>query len=66
MGTISIRLNPVESFEILALVVDNKYRNLGVGCLLLETAINKAKERGFKSVEVAVFADNKKHAIAGN
>ncbi len=59
VGITSIRFNPVESFEILALVVDNRYRNLGVGGLLLETAISKAKEKNFKSVEIAVFADNK-------
>jgi ribosomal protein S18 acetylase RimI-like enzyme len=59
IGITTIRFNPIESFEILALVVDNKYRNQGVGSLLLETAIGKAKEKSFKSVEVAVFADNK-------
>jgi ribosomal protein S18 acetylase RimI-like enzyme len=58
-GITSVRFNPVESFEILALVVDNRYRNLGIGGLLLETTISKAKEKKFKSVEVAVFADNK-------
>ena len=65
IGITSIRFNLVEAFEILALVVDNRHRNLGVGGLLLETAISKAKEKNFKSVEIAVFADNK-HAIAGN
>lgn len=59
VGITSVRFSPVESFEILALVVDNRYRNLGIGCLLLDTAINEATEKGFKSIEVAVFADNK-------
>lgn len=59
IGITTIRFNPVEAFEILALVVDSKYRHLGVGGLLLETAISKAKEKEFKSVEVTVFADNK-------
>lgn len=59
VGIMCIRFNPVESFEILALVVESRYRNLGFGGLLLETAISKAKEKNFKSTEVAVFADNK-------
>lgn len=59
VGITSVRFSPIESFEILALVVDKRYRNLGIGGLLLETAINGATEKGFKSIEVAVFADNK-------
>ncbi len=37
----------------------SSFRNLGIGGLLLDTAINEAMEKGFKSIEVAVFADNK-------
>ena len=59
VGILTIRFNTIEAFEILAVVVDNSYRNMGVGSLLLETAMGKAKEKGFKTVEVAVFSDNR-------
>jgi len=59
-GILVIRFNTIESFEILALVVDSSKRRFGIGSLLVKTAIEKAKEKGFKAVDIAVFADNKK------
>lgn len=52
--------NPVERFEIMAIVVDNGCRRAGIGGQLLDTAVQKAKEKGFREVSIAVFADNKK------
>lgn len=51
--------NPIDGFEILAVVVDSGYRRMGVGGILIDMAVRKAKEKGFKSVSVAVFSDNK-------
>ena len=52
--------NPIEGFEILAVVVDAEYRRLGVGDQLIDIAIRKAEEKGFHSVSIAIFADNKR------
>lgn len=48
-----------ESFEIIALVVDDRWRRSGIGGLLIDTAIDVAKQSGFKAIQTAVFADNK-------
>jgi len=60
IGILTIRINPVEVFEIMAVVVNGHYRNMGVGKLLIDKSAQKALEKGFKSIDVAVFADNKK------
>ena len=52
--------NPIEGFEILAVVVDTGCRHRGVGGQLIDLAVQKAKEKGFKSASIAVFADNKR------
>ena len=52
--------NPIEGFEILSVVVDAGYRRSGVGNQLIDLAINKAKEKGYHSVSIAVFIDNKR------
>jgi ribosomal protein S18 acetylase RimI-like enzyme len=59
IGILTIRFNTIEAFEILAVAVDGRYRHRGIGSLLLETAMARAKEKGFKTVDVAVFADNR-------
>lgn len=59
IGIMPVRFNTIEAFEIISMVVDKSYRNKGVGSLFLKTALDKAKEKGFKSVKVDVFADNK-------
>lgn len=58
-GILSVNFNTIQAFEVIALVVDSKHRNKGIGSLLLETAINKAKEKSFKTIDIAVFTDNK-------
>ncbi len=52
--------NPIENFEILAVVVDAGCRRMGVGGRLIDMAVRKAKEKGFKAVSISVFADNKR------
>lgn len=59
IGILTIRINKVEAFEIMAVVVNSHYRNKGVGRLLIDKAVQKASEKGFKSIDAAVFADNK-------
>lgn len=48
-----------EGVEILGVVVDKKFRRLGIAQTFLEIARNEAKELGFASLSVKVFEDNK-------
>ena len=59
-GILIVRFHPIETFEILGLVVDEASRGKGIGSRLVDTALETAEEKGFKAVDVAVFADNKK------
>lgn len=59
IGILTVRSNPTESFEITSLVVDSQFRGLGIGKQFIATAIQKAREKGFIAIDVAVFADNK-------
>lgn len=52
--------NPIEGFEILSIVVDAGCRRLGIGERLIDMAVHKAEEKGFHSVSVAIFSDNKR------
>jgi ribosomal protein S18 acetylase RimI-like enzyme len=54
------RSNPIEGFEIMALVVGEACRRAGVGRTLLEVALSTAREKGFRAVSAAVFADNQR------
>lgn len=52
--------NSTEGFEIMGVVVDAGHRCSGIAARMLEIAARGAKEKGFRAVSVAVFADNKK------
>jgi GNAT superfamily N-acetyltransferase len=55
-----VREHPVDAFEVLGIVVEEGYRRMSIGARLLETAVRRAKEKGYRAVSVAVFANNKK------
>ena len=59
VAILCIRYQPVETFEILSVVVDSGCRKRGLGGTLTETALKRAKELGFQAAEVRVFADNR-------
>ena len=40
--------------------IQEEYCNAGLGSLMLEMAINQAKENGFEQLELGVFEDNKR------
>ena len=40
--------------------MDSAYWRCGIGELLIECALDVARSKGFKAVDVAVFADNKR------
>ena len=54
-----VREHPVDAFEVLGIVVEEGYRRMNIGVRLLETALKRAKEKGYRAVSVAVFANNK-------
>ena len=45
-----IMYNTIDCFEVLSLVVDEKYRRLGLAASLLEKAEKLAKDKGFRAV----------------
>lgn len=55
-----VREDPVDAFEVLGVVVEKGYRRMGLGTRLLDIAVQRAKEKGYKAVSIAVFAGNKK------
>lgn len=57
-GILVIKCNAVESYEILSLAVDPRYKSRGAGKMLLKAAIDNAKEKGFRAIDIVVFADN--------
>jgi len=58
-GILITKEDIVMGFEIYALVVDHHHRRKGLGKLLITCGIEAAKDLGFRSVEAAVFVDNK-------
>ncbi len=57
-GIMVTRHHNAENYELFSLVVDRNERHAGLGSALIETAIHKARDNGFKAVDIAVFADN--------
>ena len=43
----------------LGIIINSKYRNIGIGREILKYAINEAKNRDFKKIILAVFHTNK-------
>ena len=61
MGQITIEDVPWEAAQHvgqLGIIVHEKYRNLGLGYLLIQKAFQKAKERGKKKIVLSTLATN--------
>ncbi len=58
IGIITVRYHIVEGAYIFSIAVDIGSRNQGVGKHLLDKAIQRAREKGFKAIDVSVYADN--------
>ena len=54
-----LQYNVIEGFELLGIVVSQKYRRKELGKSLIENALKVCKGLGFQSIKVAVFTDNK-------
>ncbi len=49
----------IKGFQLIGIVVDDGYRHEGIGRSLIDKGIESAREKGFKAVDISVFADNK-------
>jgi ribosomal protein S18 acetylase RimI-like enzyme len=53
-----IKINNIESFDILGLGVRPEFKHKGIGGSLIKHAIDLAASLGFKAIDASVFADN--------
>ena len=49
----------IKGFEVIGMVVDANYRDIGIGRALLTKGIEIARKKGFRTINISVFADNK-------
>jgi ribosomal protein S18 acetylase RimI-like enzyme len=57
-GIATVRAGALSGFELLGLVVDPVNRQSGIGRGLVQNILTVAGERGYRAVDVNVFADN--------
>jgi ribosomal protein S18 acetylase RimI-like enzyme len=57
-GIVTVKANSLTGFELLGLVVDPYQRRNGIGKNLVKYILTVAANRGYKAVDVNVFADN--------
>ena len=58
LGIAVLKADNIEGFELLALGVDPKRRNKGIGSALIGECCRYAAGKGFTAVKTMVFADN--------
>jgi ribosomal protein S18 acetylase RimI-like enzyme len=59
IGLSAFRNDSIKGFEIIGAVVHENHRLKGIGKELMDKGIDVAKKKGFKAVDISVFADNK-------
>lgn len=59
IGVAAFENDLIKGFNIIEVVVDIKYRGYGIGNSLISKGIEIAEKKGFKAVDINVFADNK-------
>jgi len=59
IGISSFESDLVKGFQLIGIVVDTDYRHEGIGRALINKGIEVALEKGFKAIDISVFADNK-------
>ena len=59
IGIIVLKSDNINGFEICGIGVEPKWKRKQIGSRLIETAIEKAKQEEFKSIETLVFCDNR-------
>lgn len=59
IGLSAFKNDSIKGFDIIGAVVQENYRLKGIGKQLIYKGIDVAKKKGFKAVDISVFADNK-------
>jgi ribosomal protein S18 acetylase RimI-like enzyme len=59
IGISAFKPDLIKGFEIIETIVNNNHRFKGIGKALINEGIELAKIKGFKAVDISVFADNK-------
>jgi ribosomal protein S18 acetylase RimI-like enzyme len=59
IGIAAFEYDLIKGFKVIGIVVDNNYRLKGLGRALIDKGIDIAYEKGFKSIDMSVFVDNK-------
>lgn len=59
IGISTFEFDLIKGFQVIGIVIDNDYRYKGIGRVLIDKGIGIAQEKGFKAVDISVFADNK-------
>lgn len=49
----------MKGFQVLGVVVADDYRHQGIGRALIDKGVEIAREKGYKAIDISVFADNK-------
>ena len=63
IGLSAFKSDPINGFEIIGTVVHEDHRLRGIGNALIEKGVLLGKTKGFKAVDIAVFADNRSMLI---
>jgi ribosomal protein S18 acetylase RimI-like enzyme len=59
IGISAFESDLIKGFQLIGIVVDNNYRHEGIGRALIDKGIEIARKKGFKAIDISVFADNK-------
>jgi len=63
IGVSAFKCDVIKGFDIIGVVVDQNYRLKGIGNALINKGIEEADKKGFKAVDISVFADNRSMLI---
>ncbi len=58
IGISAFESDLIKGFNIIEVVVDSSYREYGIGSSLINKGIELAEKKGFKVIDINVFADN--------
>ncbi len=59
IGISAFESDLIKGFQLIGIVVDDEYRHEGIGRALIDKGIEIAGYKGFKAINMSVFADNK-------
>ena len=58
LGLLVIKINQIETFEIMGLAVRPEFKNKGIGSSLIKHTIDLANKMNFRAVDAGLFVDN--------